>query len=118
MREVGGADDPGDEIGAETKVSVLERWVLPYIEDSALWPVLIVVIAHVVAFIAPLCLYAIRERSLVAMVAVAWLAFLTVQGMRYEKGLRGRFGSFSWLLLVTWAASGVAAYFGNRWDVI
>jgi hypothetical protein len=42
----------------------VDRWLLPYVEDSALWPVLIVLLAHVAAFVTPVTLFAIRDRSI------------------------------------------------------
>lgn len=96
----------------------VERWILPYVEDPALWPVLLVVIAHVVVFLAPLELYAVRDFHVLSIGVLLWLAFMSVQAVRDEVRHIGRFGTIGWLLAVTWALSFVAAYFGGRWDII
>ncbi len=103
---------------AEEHVSFADRWVLPYVEDSALWPVLIVVIAHVVVFIAPLLLYSVRDGHLLSVGVLAWLIFMSAQVVRDEVKRIGRFGTLGWLLVVTWLLSGIAAFYGARWDII
>lgn len=102
----------------ESKPDWLSRWVLPYIEDSALWPVLIVLVAHVMAIISPLVALTVRDHSVPAGLAVIWLAYLSFRGARYERRVSERYGSFTWLLLITWAVSLVGAYYGALWDVI
>ena len=57
---------------------VLQRWVLPYIEDSALWPVLIVLVAHAMAFIARINISHCRPRGEVFDVHILILGLLFV----------------------------------------
>ena len=122
LEPIGGKDEmaghevqPGD---LEAKPEWLQRWVLPYIEDSALWPVLIVLVAHVMAFISPMIAFTVRDQSIPAGLVVVWLAYMSYRGARYERVVRDRHGSFTWILVVTWAVSFVGAYYGMRWDVI
>ena len=68
--------DPGvesDETGVDRRNAV-DRWVMPYITDSTLWPVLLVIMAHVVAFVAPVLLFAVRDRHYVAIATALGLA--------------------------------------------
>ena len=37
----------------------VDRFILPFVRESTLWPVLIVLVAHVVAFVAPALLFAV-----------------------------------------------------------
>jgi len=52
-------DDPDEQ-------SALERWVLPYFDDMSLWPVLIVALAAIAAFMAPALVEAVRDLNLAA----------------------------------------------------
>ncbi len=117
LEPVGRDDAPGPD-DLEAKPEWLQRWVLPYIEDSALWPVLIVLIAHAMAFISPMIAFTVRDHSFAAGLVVIWLAYLSFRGAQYERRVRDRYGSFTWVLVVTWAVSLVGAYYGALWDVI
>ena len=92
----------------------VDLWIMPYIRDSSLWPVLIVLIAHVVAFVTPVLLYAVRDARIGPMIAIGVLAILTVKGFRWEMRTRLAFGAISWLIVVCWTASAIAAYFADR----
>jgi len=109
------AEAPSD---PEENLSFADRWVLPYVYDQALWPILVVVIAHAIVFIAPLMLYSVRDRHLLAIGVLAWLLFLSVQVVRDELKRIGHFGTLGWLLVATWGFSVVTAYYGGRWDII
>ena len=96
----------------------VDLWVMPYIRDSSLWPVLIVLIVHVVAFIAPLLLYAVRDQRIGPIIAMFFIAGMTLRGFRWEIRTRNEFGAISWLIVVSWIASFVAAYFADRHDFL
>jgi hypothetical protein len=96
----------------------VDLWVMPYIRDSSLWPVLIVLIVHVVAFIAPLLLYAVRDQRTGPIIAMLFIAGMTLRGFRWEIRTRNEFGAISWLIVVSWIASFVAAYFADRHDFL
>lgn len=116
LREV-----PPDEV-ADATVSDTEEpqgvdmWIMPYLRDSSLWPVLVVLVLHVVAFVSPIFLYAVRDRRAGPMVALAILILLTLRGFRWEIRSREKFGAISWLIVVTWLTSVVAAYFADLAD--
>lgn len=96
----------------------VDLWVMPYLRDSSLWPVLVVLIAHVVAFIAPLMLYAVRDARGGPMIGMGIVAFFTIRGFRWEMRTRNQFGAISWLIVVSWVASAVAAFFAGRYDFL
>lgn len=93
-------------------------WIMPYLRDSSLWPVLIVLVVHVVAFVAPVMLYAVRDRRAGPIVALVILALLTLRGFRWEIHSRKKFGAISWLIVTTWIASCIAAYCANLYDFL
>jgi len=103
-----------EELDELDEMSWDERWLLPYVEDSTLWPVLVVVIVHVVAFVAPILLFAVRDGRAIGMVGTLGLAFLSVQTVRYELRRRHKAGALTWVLVVTWILSIVAAVAAER----
>ena len=94
----------------------IDRFIMPYFEDSALWPVLIVVIAHVVAFISPVLLFAIRDHSLGAVAGLLGLAALSVKAVLHERSMHGGLGAIAWAVVTTWLLSGSVAYWAARYD--
>jgi hypothetical protein len=83
--------------------------MLPFFRDSTLWPVLLVVIGHGVALLAPLLLLSLRERRLPALAAIALLGLGTLRAVRAEYGWRGRPGPLGATLLVTWLLGAAGA---------
>ncbi|MBW2269454.1 MAG: hypothetical protein JRH16_12835 [Deltaproteobacteria bacterium] len=114
----GPANRAGGEAGGEAEEEGLEggweNWVLPYIHDSALWPVLIVIVAHVVAGMIPLLISAVRERWIPAIVLTAWLGFLSYKLCRNDVKQHAGLSAIGWLLIITWLLGGTAAYFSDR----
>ena len=96
----------------------VDLWIMPYLRDSALWPVLIVLIVHLVAFVAPALLFAIRDRRIGALVAISIVVLLSLRGVYWEIRNRKTFGAISWLIVVCWLSSFVAAYFANLHDFL
>lgn len=91
-----------------------ERWVLPYFEDSSLWPVLLVSLAVLAAFTAAALLFAIRDGLPVAMMGLLLLLVGAVQTVRWERRVRGRMGAVTWAIALTWLVSGAVAWLGWR----
>jgi hypothetical protein len=89
-------------------------WVLPYIEDSSLWPVLAVVVAALAAFLTPILLLATRHLDLRGIVATALAVFATFRAVRWEWRLRGRPGGLAAALLVVWGLAIGALVYGTR----
>lgn len=99
------ADDASDGV---------ERWIFPYFEDSSLWPVLLVVIAALAAFLTPVLLYAVAYRDLRAILATGLVLFVTARAIRWEWRLRGRPGGVGVSLLAVWMLAIVALVYGAR----
>lgn len=96
----------------------VERWVLPYLSEPALAPVLIAVLGHVVVALAPLMLWAWRTGSgvavaLLVIAAAASLALCTFELWRFRRPR-----AVTLVLLGLWAASVAAAWFGERSGVL
>lgn len=109
-------DDSRDESSKEELW--IDRYLLPALRESTLFPLLLVVIGHVVAFIAPALLFAVRDRSFGSMAALFAISVLTVQCIRFEVGRHGRLGVLSAILLSTWAVSGAAAWACDHYQLL
>jgi hypothetical protein len=96
----------------------VDMWIMPYLRDSSLWPVLVVLVLHVVAFVVPVLLFAARDRRTGAIFALGVLMLLTLRGFRWEIRSREKFGAISWLIVATWITSLLAAYLANRYDFL
>ena len=95
----------------------IERFFRPFVEEPLLWPVLLVIVGHVVAFLVPVMLFSVRDRRPFAMAALLGLALLSVQGVRLEWRQRGRPGALGAILLTTWITSTVVAVAADRYGV-
>lgn len=112
------SDSPRDErdprADDDAAQSAVERWVMPYFEEPGLWPVLVVVLAALAAFMTPVLLRAVRDLDLRAILATLLLVFGTVRAAAWEWRLRGRPGALSGALAAVWALAIAASYFGGR----
>lgn len=97
--------------------SRLERFVLPYLRDPTLWPVLLVVIGHAAAFLVPMLLLGLRDRRPSALAALLGAAVLTGAGVRAEARAVGRPGAFSGALAATWLLAAGAAFAAHRYGI-
>lgn len=114
MREV--RRDDGAE--GDDAPDAVERWVLPYFRDSSLWPVLLVVLAALTAFVATAALFAIRDREPLGIVATGLLVVGSLRAMRWEWQVRERFGAIGITLVVVWVLAAVTAWYGARSGLI
>jgi hypothetical protein len=96
----------------------LESFMMHYLEDSMLWPIVIVVIGHAVALASFALLLAVRERRPSAMMATALLLYMSFLGIRWEYRRHGNLKAITWLLLVTWLLSGLTAYLGHTYKFL
>lgn len=83
----------------------VEDWVLPYLDDTVLWPVLFSLLGHVVVVIVPLMLQVWRTGSGFAAFLLALLLGGTGYLMRMEVHAIGRLGALSAVLAVMWLSS-------------
>lgn len=105
--------DPDATEGEEPR-GALERWVLPYFEDSTLWPVLLVVLAAIAAFLAPVLASAVRDLHLLSIVAAALALLGSIRLVVWEWRVRGRPGGIGAGVIVIWGLAAVAAWYGAR----
>lgn len=96
----------------------VDLWIMPYLRDSALWPVTLVVIAHAVAFFAVVLLAVARDRSPAAIGGLGVLGYLSLLAVRFEVKREGSPRGITGLIVVTWLLSAVTAYYGGRWGYI
>ena len=92
----------------------VDRWIMPFFHEPTLWPVLLVVIGHAMAGLAPLMLAAVRDGSAWAEGLVFAFAALSLGVAVYEVRRRGRPGALSACMAVTWVLSVALAWVANR----
>ena len=92
----------------------IDRWILYWVRESTLWPILLVLIGHAVAFVGPLMIWSVREGDVGSGVTLVALAVGTVLLMRVEIRARKRPGALAGLLLSTWALTGLCAWGAAR----
>jgi hypothetical protein len=114
MSEGGGAAPKGSARGYDPWV---EQWILPFVHDSTLWPVLLVLIGHAAAFLTAALLLALRDRGLGAMAALLGLVFLSVSVVRYEWACLRRPAALSGVVLATWLLSCALAVVADHYGV-
>ena len=122
------SDDPDahhseSELAGEAAVSEADEWwvdrfILYAVRESMLWALLLVVLAHVAAFIATALLAAIRTGHPLGISISLLLVGGTAASVRAEVRRKGRPAGLSWLLLATWSLSGVIGWAGHRLELL
>jgi len=100
--------------GAAERPDFVDRFVRPFVQESTLWPVLVVVIGHAAVGIALLLLQGVRDGSLAAWAALALLAWLSLHAPVYEARRQRRPGPLSAIVLAGWALGAVLAALADR----
>jgi hypothetical protein len=108
--EPGGEREPRGELW-------VERWILPALRDSSLLPLVLVIVGHVVAFSAPMLIFALRDRRLGAQMALFGLIALSFGCVRFELRRQRRPGPLSGWIGATWLAAIAAAWACNRYSL-
>jgi hypothetical protein len=108
---------PGSEREPEGELWI-DRWILPAVRDAALLPLLLVVMGHVVAFTAPAILFAVRDRSFAAQLALFGLLVLTFGCFRFELRRHRRPDVLSGIAIACWIASAAAAWASNHYGLL
>ena len=96
----------------------VDRFVLYSARESTLWVLLFVVIAHFAAFIASVCLAALRTGHSLAVSISLLLVVGTAFGVRAEIRRKGKVAGLTWMLVATWLLSLGVAYVGDRFDLL
>jgi hypothetical protein len=88
----------------------VDRFVMPFVRETTLWPVLAVVIGHAGVLIALAILEAVRDRNPIGWLALTALALLSLRVPVYEVRRRRRPGALSAVTAASWLlATGLAA---------
>lgn len=114
LKPVAQLEDPRPDEGGLQSPSTVENWLMPYVEDQMLWPVLLVLLLHAAAFVAPVLILAFRDLKTGPIFSIGLLLFLSARVFRYDWRVRRRFGAFSWTVVATWVLSIGAAYASHR----
>ena len=117
MNSNNASDEPPEDDRADQDPT-LERFIMHYFEDSALWPIVIVIMGHLVALSSFTLLPAVRDRKISAMLAAALLLYGSFLVLRWEYQKHGHLGIIALLLAVTWALSGLVAYVGHLYKFL
>jgi hypothetical protein len=104
---------PGD----ERYTPFVARWILPFVRESTLWPVLLVLIGHASAFLVPVVLMGVRDRMLAPAAALLGAVGGTVSLVRYEIRCIGRPAALTGVAAATWLLAGVLAWLADRHGV-
>ena len=110
------SDEPGDAREPQGELWV-DRWILPALRDTALLPIVLVVAGHLVAFVAPMLIFALRDRKIGAQMAVLGLMVLTYGCVRFEIRRHGRPGLLSGWIGGTWIAALAAGWVCNHYSL-
>ncbi len=109
-------DEPSDEREPHGDLWV-DRWILPAMRELTLLPLVLVVVGHLVAVIAPALIYALRDHRIGAQMAVFVLMLLTFGCVRFEVRRHGRPDLLSAWIGATWLTSIAAAWACNRYSI-
>ena len=96
----------------------VQEWVLPYLSEPALWPVLVALLGHVVVVIVPLMLAVARHGSVAAALALVGLLGGSVAVVRWEWRVHGRPSGVTVAVLSTWLMSLVSAWGADHLGVL
>ena len=102
-------DEPSDEREPHGELWV-DRWILPALRELTLLPIVLVIVGHLVAVVAPALISALRDRETGGQMAVFGLMVLTFGCVRFEVRRHGRPALFSAWIAGTWLAALAAAW--------
>jgi hypothetical protein len=88
----------------------LERAVLPYLREQTLWPVLVAILAHVVALIAPLLVLGLRDGHRWSLLGVLVFAAAGIAAVGFEVRESRRLGLVSVFIGGVWTMCVLAAF--------
>jgi hypothetical protein len=94
--------------------SWIDQHILTYVREPTLGPVLFVVIGHVVAFLGPALLLALRDRHALSAGVLGLCGLASAAVVVWEVRRARRPGALSAVLAVTWILSGALAVAAHR----
>ena len=109
---------PGERSETEDEpVGVFGRFesiVTFFVKEQTMWPILVVVLGHLAAFLASALLLGARDRMPASMVALLGLSLGSLELVRVERTGRGRFGVMTGLVIATWVMGIAMAIAADR----
>ena len=96
----------------------VETWVFPYVEEMALWPVLVALLGHVVVIIVPLMLHIYRHGAGYNAAVLGLFLVGSMWLVRVELQARGGPGGVTWVMLGTWLSTLPLAWFAESTGVL
>jgi len=96
----------------------LSRWldaiVLPFVREALLWPVLVVLVLHAVAFVVVLLVHGLRDGGGWSRIGLVVSVAVSLGALHLERAARGRFQVLSAIVLVSWLLSIASAWLAAR----
>jgi hypothetical protein len=96
----------------------MEQWLLPYLREPVLWPVLVALLGHVVVGLAPLMLTVWRTGNSTAIFLLSVLLLGTAGLVGFEGVRFHRPGAVTLACVLTWLSGGALAWLGERTGVL
>lgn len=95
----------------------IETWVLPYVREPTLWPVLVALLGHVVVGIVPLVLFVVRSGSVRGGLVLGGMVVGSLGLFGFEVFRFRRPGAVSVVVGATWVVSLGLAWLADRTGV-
>lgn len=96
----------------------VQDWVLPYLDDSILWPVLFSLLGHVVIVIVPLMLQVLRYQNAGALMILLILLMGSGHLIRMELQALGKPRALTAVLVLMWLSSIPCVWFAEKTGVL
>lgn len=112
--------DGGARVSAKSEPGLppwVERFVLVFVRESTLWPVLLVLVGHAAAFLGMAMLLGLRDRRIAALLALALLAVGSLRAASVEIAALRRPGALTGLIASVWLSSAALAWLAHHNEV-
>ncbi len=103
-----------DEAEERDDLMRLEKLMMPFVDNAALWPVGFAVFGHVALLAAIAILFAVRSGSPPGIASLAILGALTLLLGAREVRRKGRPGGIALILTLTWSGAALVAWAADR----
>ena len=103
-------------MAASRDPSRVERALAPFFRDMGLWPVTVVVVAHLILAVAVLLLELARGPGGFAIVGFAVVALASVAALGHDAARR-RLGALGATVLGSWIVGVISAWAANHWGL-
>jgi hypothetical protein len=94
-----------------------QRSVQPFVQESALWPVLFALWGHIVVALGAMLLHLIRDGTILLSITAFWFLVLSYKAVQFERQHLGRMAGLSFTVFSSWLASVLLALFVNHFGL-